>query len=182
MKRLNAHSKLLGLLYLMLIFGTSLGVLAGCGGVLVDEPLDIGGSVQNYDQVADAFSRIVPGMTNAQDLPNLGFDPKTAKADTLTYVDIENRFMAAPGLASERLDPAVKACIRAEVYCSGYEFHQSRKTNNRLAALVRFGPMHDGGWSVTFLMMNGRVVYKVLSTQSSQDPDHAKRPKAFLQI
>jgi hypothetical protein len=36
MKRLTTHRKLLGLLYLVLIFCTSLTVLAGCGGLLPD--------------------------------------------------------------------------------------------------------------------------------------------------
>lgn len=84
MEWLNARSKLLGLLYLMMIFGTSRVVLASCDGLLVDEPLEIAGSVQNYGQLADAFDRTVPGTTNAQDLPNLGCDPMTGNAHTLS--------------------------------------------------------------------------------------------------
>jgi hypothetical protein len=170
MKRLTTHGKLQGLSWLALIFGASLVTLAGCGGLLPDQQLQAATPFQTYDQVVDSFSQIVPGMTNAQDLPNLGFDPKTANVDVLSYVDIETRFMQVPGLSWDQLDPVVRACIRAEAYCTGFVFHPAHTANKRLGALVPdllgFARItRSSRWSadVTLLVMNGRVVHKVFS-------------------
>ena len=184
MKRLTTHSKLLGLGWLVLIFGTSLVVLAGCGGLLPDQQVQSASPFQSYDQVVESFNQIVPGMTNAQDLPNLGFDPRTANVDVLSYVDIETRFLQAPGLRWDHLDPAVQACIRAEAYCNGYVFHPSHSSNKRLGAVVpdllgfeRITRSVRWSADVTLLVMNGRVVHKVFSgTPRSENVDDRKQP------
>jgi len=148
MKSLSSHGKLLGLLWLVAVLCTSLVVLAGCGGLLSDQKIQTATPLQTYDQVVDSFNQIVPGMTNAQDLPNLGFDPKTADVDVLSSADVEGRFMH--GLKREQLDPAVQDCIRARLYCTGYVFHPGHASGS--------GPA-----DVTLLVMNGRVVHKVFS-------------------
>ena len=189
MNRLTTHSKLLGLLYLVLIFNASLVLLAGCGGLLPDQQIQNASPFQTYDQVVDSFNQIVPGMTNAQDLPNLGFDPKTANVDVLSYVDVESRFMQAPGLRWEHLDPAVQACIRAEAYCTGFVFHPSHTANKRLGAVIPdvlgFERItRNSRWSadVTLLVMNGRVVHKVFSgTPRAENLDDRKQPLGPLQ-
>jgi hypothetical protein len=189
MKRLTTHSKLLGLGWLVLIFGTSLVVLAGCGGLLPDQQVQSASPFQSYDQVVESFNQIVPGMTNAQDLPNLGFDPRTANVDVLSYVDIETRFLQAPGLRWDHLDPAVQACIRAEAYCNGYVFHPSHSSNKRLGAVVpdllgfeRITRSVRWSADVTLLVMNGRVVHKVFSgTPRSENVDDRKQPLGPVQ-
>jgi hypothetical protein len=189
MKRLTTHSKLLGLGWLVLIFGASLVVLAGCGGLLPDQQVQSASPFQSYDQVVESFNQIVPGMTNAQDLPNLGFDPRTANVDVLSYVDIETRFLQAPGLRWDHLDPAVQACIRAEAYCNGYVFHPSHSSNKRLGAMVpdllgfeRITRSVRWSADVTLLVMNGRVVHKVFSgTPRSENVDDRKQPLGPVQ-
>ena len=189
MKRLTTHSKLLGLGWLVLIFGTSLVVLAGCGGLLPDQQVQSASPFQSYDQVVESFNQIVPGMTNAQDLPNLGFDSRTANVDVLSYVDIETRFLQAPGLRWDHLDPAVQACIRAEAYCNGYVFHPSHSSNKRLGAVVpdllgfeRITRSVRWSADVTLLVMNGRVVHKVFSgTPRSENLDDRKQPLGPVQ-
>ncbi|HEY4076365.1 MAG TPA: hypothetical protein VGM26_05470 [Rhizomicrobium sp.] len=94
----------------------------------------------NPRRLAESFDRIVPGMTQAQDLPGLGFDTRPGHMDMLSAADIESRF---PSTANS--DPAVRACLRAEPYCTGFVFHSGRQ--------------HD----VTLLVMNGRVVHKVFA-------------------
>jgi hypothetical protein len=161
MKRLDAHSKLLSLLCFLLLACTSLVMLAGCGGLLPDQKA--ASPFESYDQVMEAFDQIVPGMTHAEDLPNMGFDTRTGNVDVLSYLNVEERFMPA---AREHLSPAVQACIRAEAYCTGYVFHPSR----------------SDGWSadVILLVMNGRVVHKVFSgnphTQYLEDRRQPLRP------
>lgn len=149
MKRLDAHSKLLSLLCFLLLACGSLVVLAGCGGLLPDQKTASASPPESYDQVAEAFDRIVPGMTQAEDLASLGFDAHNGNVDVLSYLNIENRFLPTTGMRREHLKPAVQACIRAQAYCTGYVFHSGRGER----------------WSadVVLLVMNGRVVHKVFS-------------------
>ena len=189
MKRLTAHGKLQGLLWMVLVFGASLVMLAGCGGLLPDQQVQATSPFQTYDQVVDSFNQIVPGMTNAQDLPNLGFDSRTANVDVLSYVDVETRFMQAPGLRWEHLDPAIQACIRAQLYCTGFVFHPSHTSAKRLGALVpdllgfeRVTRTTRWSVDVTLLVMNGRVVHKVFSgTPRAENLDDRKQPLGPLQ-
>jgi len=149
MKRLDAHSKLLSLLCFLLLACGGAGVLAGCGGLLPDQKAASASPFESYDQVVEAFDQIVPGMTHAEDLPNLGFDARTGNVDVLSYQNIEERFLPAARVRWEHLNPAVQACIRAEAYCTGYVFHPSR--SERRSA------------DVILLVMNGRVVHKVFT-------------------
>lgn len=119
--------------------------------------------------MAESFDQIVPGMTRADDLPNLGFDPRSANADVLSYPGIQERFLPAAGVRREHLDPAVQACIRAELYCTGYVFHPAgRSTGTRIADLLGQARGREPA-DMTLLVMNGRVIHKVFSVRSPQD-------------
>ncbi|HEX4273027.1 MAG TPA: hypothetical protein VHZ32_16670 [Rhizomicrobium sp.] len=190
MKRLDAHSKLLSLLCLVLLASASLVLLSGCGGgLLPDQNSKSASPFQTYDQVVESFDQIVPGMTHAEDLPNLGFDARTGSVDVLSYVNIEERFLPAAGVRWEHLDPAVQACIRAELYCTGYVFHPSRTENKRLGAfvpdLLGFERItRSAHWSadVTLLVMNGRVIHKLFSgSPRTENLDDKRQPLGPLQ-
>lgn len=111
-------------------------LLSACSGLFPDGPKT--GLFENYDQVAESFDRIVPGMTQAQDLKGFGFD--TLQADVLPARAVAQRF---------RADPGVAACLDAAQYCSALAFHSRQGTR----------------WSadVTLLVMNGRVIHKVFN-------------------
>ena len=163
MRALDAHGKLLTLLCLLLVTSGTLLLWGGGGGLLPQQ------AQASYDQVAESFDQIVPGMTRADDLPNLGFDPRSANADVLSYPGIQERFLPAAGVRREHLDPAVQACIRAELYCTGYVFHPAgRSTGTRIADLLGLGRGREPA-DMTLLLMNGRVIHKVFSVRSPQD-------------
>ncbi len=168
MKRLDAHHKLLSLLCFLLLACGSLVVLAGCGGLLPDQKTASASPLEIYDQVVEAFDQIVPGMTHAEDLPNLGFDARTGHVDVLSSLSITDRFGPAAGARREHLNPAVQACIRAEAYCTGYVFHPGRTSSKRMGALALNVPgleritQERRPADVILLVMNGRVVHKVL--------------------
>jgi hypothetical protein len=190
MKRLDPHRKLMSLLCLVLVGTMGLVGLAGCGGGLLPESQGRSASpFESYDQVVESFDQIVPGMTQAQDLANLGFDARNGNVDVLSYVNIEERFLPAAGVRWEHLDPAVRACIRAQIYCTGYVFHPSRTASKRLGALVPdllgFQRItRSSRWSadVTLLVMNGRVVHKVFSgNPRTETIDNRRQPLGPLQ-
>lgn len=185
----DTHRKLMSLLCMVLLATAGLVALAGCGGGLPAQQGRSASPFETYDQVVESFDQIVPGMTHAEDLPNLGFDARTGDVDVLSYVDIEARFMPAAGVRWEQLDPAVRACIRAQLYCTGYLFRPSRDASNRVGALVpdvlgfqRITRRSHWSAEVTLLVMNGRVIHKVFSGHPrSETLEDRRQPLGPLQ-
>ncbi|HVW73919.1 MAG TPA: hypothetical protein VHC39_09790 [Rhizomicrobium sp.] len=171
METLNAHGKLLGLLCLALAFSAGLMVLAGCGGLLPDRQGQ-NAAFQSYDQLVESYNEIVPGMTNAQDLPNLGFDTRSANVAVLSPGDIAARFLRAPGVPYP--NPAVRDCIRAAPYCTGFVFHPGHASGGQpdavAAGFLNFRSEPRRSAYVTLLVMNGRVVHKVFSRITGPEP------------
>jgi hypothetical protein len=141
MKRATTHAKLLGLLCLLLV-GIPL-LLAGCGALL---------SPQTDTQTAEAFDRIVPGMTRAEDLASFGIDLQAGEA--LSSAQIARRFASA--------GPRIRECIQAGLYCTGYVL-QSGPPGGLLSPLL--GAPKPA--QVVLLVMNGRVIDKVLSPDAA---------------
>ena len=190
MRRLDGHGKLLTLLLGLLFTSSSLVLLSGCGGgLLPQQQAQTTMPFQTYDQVVESFEQIVPGMTRADDLPNLGFDARNSNADVLSYLGVQERFMPTAGVRWEHLNPAVRACIRAELYCNGLVFRPSRVTSKRVgntvSDLLGFQRVtHSSRWSaeVILLVMNGRVVHKVFSGNPRTDNmDDKRHPLGPLQ-
>lgn len=190
LKSRDAHRKLLSLLCFLLLASGSLVLLAGCGGALLPEQNSrAAGPFERYDQVVEGFEQIVPNMTRADDLPSLGFDARDNNVEVLSYLGIEARFLPAAGVRWEQLDPAVRACIRAQIYCTGFVFHPSRTASRRMgntvSDLLGFRrTTHSVRWSaeVILLVMNGRVVHKVFSgNPRSENWDDKRQPLGPLQ-
>ena len=163
MRTRNTHRRLLVLL--CVVMGAGLGLLAGCSALL---PGQKGAAVfESSDQAAESFDQIVPGMTRADDLPGQGFD--TAKADVLSARDAGQRLGSA--------DPAVRACIHAGIYCTGFVFHAAP---TGLLQRVSHGARRPD--DIILLVMNGRVVHKVFSgNPRTENWDDKRQPLGPLQ-
>jgi hypothetical protein len=190
MRRLDAHSKLLTLLFGVLLTSGSLLLLSGCGGgLLPQQQAQAGVPFQSYDQVVESFDQIVPGMTRADDLSNLGFDARRGNADVLSYVGIQERFLPTAGVRWEHLRPAVRACIRAGLYCTGFVFRPGRTTSKRVGNTVadvlgfqRITVSESWSAEIILLVMNGRVVHKVFSgNPRTESLDDKRQPLGPLQ-
>jgi hypothetical protein len=157
MRTRDAHRRLLTLLSLVLL--ASVALLAGCGALLPEQK-----ALKGADQLVEAFDQIVPGLTRADDLPNLGFDTAAANAGVLSARDIANRFARGAG------DPAVRACIRDEIYCTGFVFHAAGASDLFQRVSHRARPPAD----IILLVMNGRVIHKVFSASPPPDQGGAR--------
>ena len=146
----SPHRKLMNLLCLSLLTAGGLVAAAASSGAL---PPDHARGFQSYDQLVESFGQIVPGMTQAQDLPNLGFDTRIGAV--LSPQAAASRFLGHQSAA------AVRDCIQAQPYCNAYVFRPARAGS----APVLFGLGGSRAWSaeITLLVMNGRVTDKVLS-------------------
>jgi len=115
MRRLDAHGKLLTLLFGVLLTSSSLLLLAGCGGGLLPaQQAQTTMPFHTYDQVVESFEQIVPGMTRAEDLPGLGFDARNSNADVLSYLPGEHRSEIIQRVASlETVQPSAMEELEA---------------------------------------------------------------------
>jgi hypothetical protein len=189
MKRADPHSKLLALLCFLLVASATL-MLQGCGAtVLPEQQAQNASPFQSYDQVVDAYEQIVPGRTQADVLPRIGFDARTGNVDVLSYLNIEERFLPAAGVRWENLNPMVRDCIRAESYCTGFVFHPSRTGSKRIGSPVwdvlgfhRVTRSEHWSADVMLVLLNGRVVHKVFSgSPRTENLDDRRQPLGPLQ-
>ena len=100
MRRLTAHGKLMALMSALLVVPAAAAALTGTGLLTGASP----------DRITEAFDRVVPGMTRADDLAGLGFDTHEAA-------------VADDALLDRIKGDAAQACIAADRWCTGYVFH-----------------------------------------------------------
>src|SRR5471032_2633133 len=190
MKGSDSHRRLLTLLCLMLLASSSLLLLSGCASTLLpQQDARAASRFTRYDQVIDAFEQITPGQTREEDLPNIGFDARTGNVDVLSYLGIEERFLPRAGVRFADLDPAVRRCIRAELYCTGYVFHPALSASQRIGSpfmdLMGFERVtHSEHWSaeIILLVQDGHVVHKVFSgNPRTENLEQQKQPLGPLQ-
>lgn len=148
----------------------ALGLSACGGGLLPAQNAQTATAFATYDQVIDAYDQVIPGRTTGDDLTRIGFDPRTGNVDVLSYVDIERRFLPRSNVPFADLNPAVRACIRAEGACVGYVFHPehsgSKRIGNTVSDVLGFERItRSEHWSaqIVLLVLDGRVVHKVFS-------------------
>ena len=117
MRHLTAHGKLLALMSALLVIPAAAATLTGCGLL----------TGHGQEQMSEAFDRIVPGMTRADDLAGLGFDT--------------NQAVVADNALLDRIKgEAAQACIAADRYCTGYVFHPA---GGEMVLLVMDGRVTD---------------------------------------
>jgi len=151
MRTRDAHRRLL--LLLCLVLCASAALLAGGGALLPERTAR--GPAESYDQVAESFDRIVPGMTRVDDLPSLGFD--TLKADMLSPLDLQRRFLRG----ARRDDSTLRDCIQAGIYCTGFVFHAAAAADPFGFQRITHNTRRPA--DIVLLVMNGRVIHKVFS-------------------
>jgi len=158
----------------IIVSATFMLSLVGCGGLGLlphESQVLASANFQTYDQVAVAFTDIVPGQTRLADLPKLGFDTATTpNVEILSYLGVIERFMPRNSMTFDHLAPSVQACIEAQDRCSAFVFHpqqvQSRRLGNIFLDVLGFERQTlDTGWQaeVVLLMQDGHVAYKLMS-------------------
>ena len=169
----------------IIVSATFMLSLVGCGGLGLlphDSQVLASANFQTYDQVAVAYTDIVPGQTRLTDLPKLGFDTATTpNVEVLSYLGVIERFMPRNSLTFDHLAPPVQACIEAQDRCSAFVFHPQRIESRRLGSffLDVFGferQTLDTGWQaeVVLLMQDGHVAYKLMSGRPRIEDMHDK--------
>ena len=148
--------------------------LVGCGGFGLlphESRMATSANFQTYDQVAAAYTGIVPGETRLSDLPKLGFDTAaTPNIEILSYLGVIERFMPRNSLTFDHLAQPVQACIASQDHCSAFVFHPQHVESHRMGSvfldLLGFERQTlDTGWQaeIVLLVQDGHVAYKLMS-------------------
>lgn len=110
---------------------------------------------------ADAFDQIVPGMTRAEDLANLGFD--IVHGEVLSAREVERRLASDP-----RRESTVETCLGARLYCTAYLFHAGHAADLMAGVPGLARPDRAADRDIILLIMDGRVIHKVFSPAARQ--------------
>lgn len=177
---------------LLLIVGIiCTSVLAGCGGVLlpqIEKTTD--SSWKEFEDIHQAFDRIIPGETRTDDLNTMGFDPfQDPNIRIIDYLQITERFLPNQSIRLTDLHPAVRECLQAKAACRGYEvkpqvLHKDRYGNVLLDVFRFRRKTQTTGWSFDgLIVLNGDlVVYKLDSgAPKIRELEDEKNPLGPLQ-
>lgn len=141
----------------------------GCGSLLPSAKQTTVSPWNSFEEAKEAFDKITPHETRADEMRALGFDPfTTPNIRILTYVDIMNRFLPNPSIKKEDLDEGIQSCIDAKANCKAYEFFpqilKSKRYGNVLLDLFNFRRKTiESGWRFQALvvLIDSTVVYKL---------------------
>lgn len=129
---------------------------------------------KTYEDAKAAYDAIALGATDRESLHRLGFDPgQIANVQILNYSQVVRLVLpASPVLTEQEVPPGLRACIRAETRCVGYQLELERlerqRVGNFFADFLNFRrETHVTGWRFAALvvLVDDRVVYKQWSGQ-----------------
>lgn len=164
--------------------------LAGCSSLLPKEDTITQSGWQTFDEARGAYDRIVPGVTDAIGLAELGLDPfKDPNIAILNYADLVRRLAGNASGAPDYLDPAVRDCVLAREGCRAYEVdikHVERKREgNFWVDFLNFRRMTNiTGWrfNAVLVLKGDRVVYKLWSgLPATREVENVHHPLGPLQ-
>ncbi|MFZ5490246.1 hypothetical protein [Thiomonas sp.] len=146
--------------------------LGGCTSLLPRGQSQTSKPWTSFDEAHAAFERIQPFVTTTAQLKAEGIDPSTTPNITiLHYADIMRRLLPPSG-SELSLDPGIRACLRAQAACRGYEIDQrhidrKRMGNFWLDFLDFRRETVTTGWRFNMLLVvvDDRVVFKLWGGQ-----------------
>lgn len=162
----------------------------GCSFLLSRNEANTRSPWRTFGEAQSAFEHITPGNTPTEALAGLGFDPRqNPNVRILTYLDVQQRFMANPSITKADLDPAVRAYLDHREQGQAWEVEanevKTKRYGNALLDVTGFvKKTHETGWHFKglLLILDGRVVYKLASGQPNLDRyEKRTRPLGPLQ-
>lgn len=150
-------------------------LVAGCSTLLPSSKKATASPWQSYREAQLTFDKIIPGHTTEIELRLLHLDPDAhPNIAILNYSDVLLRFMPHASISLEDLDPAVRECVSAKIFCKGFAISQSNvnrhRNGNFFADVLGFNrETHISGWEFHGLLLikDGVVVYKLTGGKPS---------------
>lgn len=157
--------------------------LSGCAGLLPRSANDMPSTFVDFAAAQHALETIVPFHTSIEDLPTLGFDPRSGSNVTqIPYPEITTRLAPNPAVPLDAMDPGIRRCILAQTACRGYAFrfgeqHRTRSGDFWLDFLSIKRITHITGWQFDALVVVGDGV--VLFRNFGGEPKTERTERQF---
>lgn len=168
-----------------LLAGIGLVGCAGSSGVLPEETSFVQSPFDNYNDAHQAFVKVAVSETTLKQLFNSGYDVSTfPNVQSLSYLDLIERFLPHDSITFADLDPALRACFEARLNCKGYMLTPSHVENERIGSVMldvlNFKRTEvTTGWQAEaiFVLHDDVVVYKLWSgTQRLSEMRQRRNP------
>lgn len=154
---------------IIIVLAVAVLSLTGCASLLPTTKQTVRSPWESFENAKQAFDKILPYSTTAQDLVILGFDPfSTPNIRIMTYLDIMNVFMPNPSIGREQLAQGIQACIDAREGCKAYKLEpkmvNTKRDGNIILDLFNFRRnTNSSGWrfDALIVLIDNTVVYKL---------------------
>lgn len=138
---------------------------------------------ENYDDAYLAFQKVSVKETTLGQLFNSGYDVSTfPNVQSLSYLDLIERFLPHDSITFADLDPALRACFEAKLTCRGYQLTPSHIEEERIGSVMLdvFNFKRTAvktGWQAEaiFVLHDDVVVYKLWSGTQRLSETHQQR-------
>ncbi|MBL8438608.1 MAG: hypothetical protein JNM61_10455 [Zoogloeaceae bacterium] len=163
--------------------GCAVAVMA-CSSLLPDGRQEKLSPWKTYGAAKAAYDTITLGETNRETLHRLGFDPGTIpNLQILNFSQVSKQVLPpSPVLTEAEIPPGVRACVKAQSRCIGYQLELDRierqRVGNFFADFLNFHrETQVTGWRFAALvvMVDERVVFKQWSGQPRVQERHVNR-------
>ncbi len=153
------------------MLGLSLSFLTACSGLLPQERTVVSSPFDTYGDAQRAFNTVIPHETSLEQLFNSGYNISTfPNVETLTYLDLIERFMPRDSIRFEHLDGGLRKCLESRLNCRGYvimpEKIKVERVGNFILDMLEFRRTEvTTGWQseALFVLQDDVVVYKLWS-------------------
>jgi hypothetical protein len=96
-------------------------MVTGCASLLPHSTIIAKSPWQNFDSAKVTYDKIIPGVTNVNDLKKLGFNPFIEpNIRIMNVTEVINLFLPNPSIKKEDLDPGIQRCIESKDRCTAY--------------------------------------------------------------
>lgn len=149
----------------------SLGLLVGCSAMLPQKRDIVVSPFESYAQAEEAFDKVVPNETTLKQLFNTGYNISTfPNVETLTYLDLLERFLPRDSITLRDLDDDLRHCLERRLECRGYVLNPSKIRRDRVGNVFldlfnfrRTEVRHGWEAEALFVLEENVVVYKLWS-------------------
>jgi hypothetical protein len=96
-------------------------MFTGCASLMPHSTIITKSPWQDFNSAKVTYDKIIPGVTNVNDLKKLGFDPFIEpNIRIMNVTEVINLFLPNPSIKKEDLDPGIQKCINSKDRCTAY--------------------------------------------------------------
>ena len=166
------------------------GLLVACGSLLPHGERKVISQWGSFEEAMQAYDKVVPYTTRAEELKELGFSPKDhPNVRILNHAEVLDRPLTGPGRYEDALPTGLHDCLLVGDECSAYSVNlrvtYDTRYGNFLVDMLNFKrKVETKGWefNAVIVLIKDQVVYKTWSgTPETHEYSDTTNPLGPLQ-